>query len=163
VHLPNLQAHPTVELEQYQAIAQGRSCGSGTIRLRRGRRGPSAKTDGACGDASSSGYLEKSTSAGAWLLHRFPALRKSKEFEIFLAPTAPKYLSGTFISIDLWGICDGRPPAAEAALPYGRPPGADADRSQRRLSVTNHTLAAPLDVPLNNQREKPAYEHILPR
>jgi hypothetical protein len=74
---------------------------------------------------------------------------KSKEFEIFLAPTAPKYLSGTFISIDLWGICDGLTGAVR--------------RAAGRLPVTNAALAAPLGVPLNNQREKPAYEHILPR
>ena len=68
---------------------------------------------------------------------------------MFLAPTATKYLSGTFISIDLWGICDGLTGAVR--------------RAAGRLPVTNAALAAPLGVPLNNQREKPTYEHILPR
>ena len=31
------------------------------------------------------------------------------------------------------------------------------------VCVTNDALAAPLEVPLDNQREKTAYEHILPR
>jgi len=85
-----------VELEENLTVpdSRGRTLGG----LSRSRQMPAGQPQRAGGDTGSGGYFEKSTSAGAWLFHRFPDLLESKAFEILEASEPPKYLSFAFIS-----------------------------------------------------------------
>src|ERR1700722_6302763 len=98
-HVPDPRAHLRVEFQENLAVPERRRRDLGGAG--RTRRRPSGKTQRTGCNAGPGGYFEESTSAGAWLLHRFPGPLKSKAFEIFKASPAPKYLSFIFISNDL--------------------------------------------------------------
>src|SRR5262249_23014473 len=96
LHVPEPGAHPRVKLQQNLTVPQGRGHAPRGPRLT--LCGVTGQTQRASGNTGSGGYLQKSTSAGAWLFHRFPGPLNSKLFEILNTPEDLKYLSFTFIS-----------------------------------------------------------------